>query len=92
MTEQEAKLAKIITEYLVLRDRHRIEPEVLAKAIIREMVTDRAFDMLTGGDQPTVQINQQLTRFHQPYRCHCEEPVERCDHKGCRCTLCGYPT
>lgn len=24
-------------------------------------------------------------------RCNCDEPVIRCDNRGCRCTTCGLP-
>lgn len=95
MTRQELKVAEILR-----RNFHFVEgfawegPTVdinkVACDMVRELAADAAFDLLTGADQPTIKINP--ASFQRFNRCNCPDPVERCDDKGCRCTLCGYPT
>lgn len=91
MSELEYKLAKIIKANLRM-EHQGLDVEELAIKIVRELSIDKAFDILTGGNKPTIQINEQLSSFHRPYRCRCDSPVEKCDPLGCHCTLCGFPT
>lgn len=91
MSRQEQKVAQILRRHM---DNHDIPLSrsgreainVMAVDIVRELASDAAFDILTGGDKPTIQINPGIR-----YRCECADPVVMMGGRGAVCQLCGLP-
>ena len=93
MTEQELKMAAMLRRHFISVDSFAWDgPEDINKiavAMVREMAVDMATRALLIDDsnRPSVQINPMFSKL----QCQCDDPIVKCDNRGCRCTYCGKP-
>lgn len=64
--------------------------EVFVAALLAEL--DREPEVVNARDLPREPDGSPpIIVVSRVRRCQCESPVIRCDHLGCRCTVCGEP-
>lgn len=91
MSPQELEVARILRARFHMVDSFVYEGlpvdfNMVAVEIVRQLITDAAFNILVGGDKPTVQIN--LQRW-----CSCVPEIKLVKYggHGAICQMCGLP-